>query len=221
MSALTVHPALAGVGTACNVESTLRRIEPGDPVEPVRASLAEGGVIAFPTESSYGLGADPRSPVGVEAVFRVKGRPSGKALPVVVANHDQALALGVEMSDPGFQAVSELWPAPLTVVVPLRGSRVGLAAAAGGDSLAVRIPDHPDLLWLLEQLGHGLTATSANRSGEPPITHARGLESLLEGVDAWWLNGGELSGGSASTVVSWDSASGALEVLRAGRYELR
>lgn len=199
-----------------------RSYQAGDPIEPVRESLAAGGVIAFPTESSYGLGADPRSTAGVETVFRIKGRPQGKALPVVVADVDQADDLGIELDDPGFLAARELWPAPLTVVVPLRRSSVGsLAATAGGKDVAIRVPAHGGLRRLLRELGHGLTATSANRSGEPPVTRPSDLELLLEGVEAWWLDGGDLAGGAPSTVVSWDPASRSLRVLRAGRYDLR
>ena len=68
----------------------------GDPVAPLRALLARGGVLAFPTESSYGLGADPRNPAGVETIYRIKGREAGKPLPVVVAGREQLADLGID-----------------------------------------------------------------------------------------------------------------------------
>ncbi|HBL29771.1 MAG TPA: hypothetical protein DD490_23290, partial [Acidobacteria bacterium] len=135
---------------------------PGDPVEPLRVVLARGGVLAIPTESSYGLAADPRNPEGVEAVYRIKGREGEKALPVVVADRGQLAGLGIDPGLPLLEPVVACWPAPLTVVLPLRQP---LPASAGAPALAVRIPAHEGLRALLADLGHGLTATSANRSG--------------------------------------------------------
>ena len=186
----------------------------GDPNK-VRTALAEGRILAIPTESSYGLAVDPRSAAGVEAIYRLKERERGKPLPVVAASVEQALGLGVEPNE-AIRMAEAHWPAPLTVVAPLRAG-LSVPAAAGGDTLAVRVPDHDRLRALLQALGHPLTATSANRSGEPPACDLAGLEPILQGAGVLVVGGERTPGGLASTVVSWTSAG--LRVLRRGRFE--
>ena len=185
----------------------------GDPIEPLRELLARGGVLAIPTESSYGLGSDPRNRIGVEAIYRIKGREPRKALPVVVADRQQLADLGI---DPGLsilRPLSACWPGPLTAVLPI-ASR--LPAAAGEPTLAVRIPGHEGLRELLAGIGHGLTATSANRSGEEPVLDPRQAADLLEGEDAVVIDGGVLPGGPPSTLVAIEE--GGPVVLRTGKF---
>ena len=193
----------------------------GDPVAPLRALLARGGVLAIPTESSYGLGADPRNAAGVEAVYRIKDRERGKPLPVVVAGVEELARLGIHLGiDPEVNIVkrlSTLWPGPLTVVLPwvLPGDQP-LPAAAGERTLAVRVPGHERLRELLAALGHGLTATSANRSGGEPVLDPAELPELLAGEDAMIVDGGVLPGGPPSTLVAIRGEG--LVVLRPGKF---
>ncbi|MYA06919.1 MAG: Sua5/YciO/YrdC/YwlC family protein [Holophagales bacterium] len=182
----------------------------------MRAALSEGRILAIPTESSYGLAVDPRSAGGVEAIYRLKERERGKPLPVVAANLEQAVDLGIEPNE-AIRFAEAHWPASLTVVAPLRAG-LSVPAAAGGDTLAVRVPDHDRLRGLLQALGHPLTATSANRSGEPPACDLADLEPILRGTGALVIGGERTPGGLASTVVSWTSAG--LRVLRRGRFEI-
>lgn len=186
---------------------------PGDPIEPLRALLARGGLLAIPTESSYGLGADPRNSAGVEAIYRIKGRERGKPLPVVVADLEQLHDLGIDPGLPILEALGSCWPAPLTAVLPIARP---LPAAAGEPTLAVRIPAHDGLRGLLAELGHGLTATSANRSGGAPILDPQGVAELLADTDAAVVDGGLLPGGPPSTLVAIE-ASGPV-VLRSGSF---
>ena len=192
----------------------------GEPIEPLRALLARGGVLAIPTESSYGLGADPWNAAGVAAIYRIKERERGKPLPVVVAGVEQLGALGVDLGNhPDLNIVKRLsahWPGPLTVVLPLvpLGARP-LPAAAGEGTLAVRVPGHEGLRELLAALGHGLTATSANRSGGEPVLDPAGLPALLAGEDAMIVDGGVLPGGPPSTLVAIRGEG--LVVLRPGK----
>lgn len=188
----------------------------GEPLDPLRAVLARGGILAIPTESSYGLAADPRNRAGVETVYRVKGREAGKALPVVVADRGQIADLGIEPGLSILEPLSACWPGPLTAVLPLGRSALGIPAAAGERSLAVRIPGHAGLRDLLAAFGHGLTATSANRSGGAPIVDPRELAVLLAGEDAVIVDGGILPGGPPSTLVAIE-ASGPV-VLRSGSF---
>lgn len=188
----------------------------GDPIAPLQSLLARGGVLAFPTESSYGLGADPRNPEGVETIYRIKVREAGKPLPVVVSGRDQLVDLGVDPNLYIVECLLEHWPAPLSAVLPIaRPSRL-LPASAGTGTLAVRVPDHERLRGLLAEIGHGLTATSANRSGEEPILDPLEVARLLAGQDAVVVDGGVLPGGPPSTLVAIEGDR--LVVLRAGRF---
>ncbi len=187
----------------------------GEPVPPLAELLNRGGILALPTESSYGLGADPRSARGVQAIYELKGREAGKALPVVAGDVGQLAALGIDAADEAVAPFIACWPAALTVVAP---TVARLPAAAGEPAIAVRIPSHRPLRDLLCALGHPLTATSANRSGEPPILDPRDLEPLLAGVDAVVVDGGVLPGGEPSTLV--ELRGGELRVLRNGRFNV-
>ena len=185
----------------------------GDPVDPLRALLARGGVLAIPTESSYGLAADPRSAAGVDAIYRIKARERGKPLPVVAADLDQIGSLGVAVDEEAVRLAATVWPAPLSVLLPIAGP---LPAAAGEPALAVRIPDHALLRRLLRGLGLPLTATSANLSGEPPLLDPRAVADLLADHDAVVIDGGVLPGGPPSTLVAWTGVD--WRVLREGRF---
>jgi len=185
----------------------------GDSLEGVRETLAAGGMLAIPTESSYALATDPRSHEGVEGVFRFKARSADKPLPVVTGSLEQLAGLGIDIQDPRLRMLACLWPAPLSVVVPIDRS---LPAAGPCRSLAVRIPDHPRLAEVLTRLETPLTATSANRSGEPPICEAVEMVQRLAGWRAVVVDDGLLAGGLPSTMVALGT--GGLEVLRVGRY---
>ncbi len=195
---------------------SLRRWYPGDEVAPLRQHLADGGVLIIPTESSYGLAVDPRNATGVQAVYRLKGREGGKPLPVVAADGQQILHLGVAPSSPGLATAHRLWPAPLTVVLPIAEP---LAATAGSATLAVRIPAHPPLRQLLQALGCPLTATSANFSGDPPIIEPSQLQALMGEQDVILIDDGVLSGGAPSTLVR--PLVGGVEVLRQGAFDMQ
>lgn len=187
----------------------------GDAVDALTAALDRGAILGLPTESSYGLGVDPRSAAGVEAIFRVKAREAGKPLPVVVANKGQIRRLGGDVELLEASGLDAAWPGPLTVVLPLAGD---LPAAAGLPGLGFRVPGHQRLRWLLDELGRGVTATSANLSGEPPLLDPAEVARLLRGEDALVIDGGVLSGGPPSTVVA-PRADG-VEVLRPGSYPI-
>lgn len=202
----------------------------GQPVSDLRAHLKAGGVLAIPSESSYGLAADPRHAGGVAAIFELKGRQGDMALPVVAADIEQVIALGVDPARPEFEPLSRLWPAPLTVVLPVDKP---LAAAAGDATLALRVPAHRRLRQLMRDLGFAVTATSANRSGAPPILDPEELESFLQPFhkrrsvnrpSVVIVDDGQLPGGPPSTLVRWELGDtptpGVLEprILRQGAF---
>ena len=157
--------------------------------------VAAGGVVLIPTESHYGLGVDPRQCEAVKRIFELKGRPEGLALPVVCSDWAQVEWL-VSVPDVHRFKLARIWPGALTVVAPCNLP----VAASSTETLAVRIPDHDGLRALLYRVGP-LTATSANRHGEPPCpTVDAALDSLL-GVPDLVLDAGDLAGGAVSTLM--------------------
>ncbi|MEO5373341.1 MAG: L-threonylcarbamoyladenylate synthase [Alphaproteobacteria bacterium] len=176
--------------------------------------IGEGRLVAFPTETVYGLGADATSERAVAAVFAAKDRPSFNPLIVHVADAAAAWAL-VEAGALARTLGARFWPGPLTLVCRRREDcPIALLASAGLDSIAIRIPDHPVALALLRQAGTPIAAPSANRSGAvSPTTAAHVAESLGERV-ALILDGGPCRVGLESTVI--DTTGGVPVLLRPG-----
>ena len=180
------------------------------------ATLARGGVLAIPTDTLYGLAADALNPDAVDRVYAAKGRPADMPLPVLVSGWEQALQVAVVSPDTDLLArrLSETyWPGSLTMVLP---AAPGLPErlTAGRDTVAVRMPDHPVPLALADALGHPITGTSANRSGEPDITDPDELRRVLAArVDGIIVAGPNPVGG-ASTIVA--VTGGGINLLREG-----
>lgn len=184
----------------------------GDSLRPLERALQAGSIIAIPTESSYGLAVDPMSVEGVAAIYRLKRRHGDSPLPVVAADRSQLEALGCRFDDPLLDRLATLWPAPLSLLLPVSEQ---IPAAAGSGHLAARVPAHRRLRGLLASLDTALTATSANRAGEPPITRPTMLHDLFEGArEAVVVDDGPLAGGNPSTLVG--VREGEVEVLRRG-----
>jgi L-threonylcarbamoyladenylate synthase len=179
------------------------QVLPADPTAIARAGriLAEGGLVAFPTETVYGLGGDATCDAAVAAIFKAKGRPSFNPLIAHVSSLDQAAAL-VELNPDAHRLAERFWPGPLTLVLKRRSdSPVSLLASAGLDSVAVRMPDHPVALALIRAAGRPLAAPSANRSGRVSPTRAEHVAQCLEGRIAMVLDGGPCRVGVESTVL--------------------
>jgi L-threonylcarbamoyladenylate synthase len=178
----------------------------------VRELLAGGGVLAIPTETHYGLAADPSSESGVGRIFAAKGRDDGKPLPVLIGERDQLDRLGIDSSHEDLDRYFRIWPAALTVVLSVRAP---LPASRGAGSLGVRLPAHARLRDLLCALGP-VTGTSANRSGKPPLDDPTAVEEIFAGLIDLVVDGGPTPGGLSSTVL--DATREPPVVLREGRY---
>ena len=176
------------------------------------AIVRRGGVIGYPTETSYGLGADALNIQARERIFLMKGRPSGRQLPLVVYSLDQLATLCVPIPASANLLAERFWPGPLTVVVPLRAS---LQEVLGGEtSIAVRISGLAVARQLPRAVGCSLTATSANESGKPPAQTADEVDQFLGGQLDLILDGGRTSGTQPSTIVDLQGVAPLL--LRAG-----
>lgn len=176
--------------------------------------LRSGGLVAFPTETVYGLGADATSGWAVARIYDAKGRPSFNPLIAHVADIAAAQREAV-LPEAATRLAEAFWPGPLTIVAPAApGGSVSELARAGLPSVALRIPDHPVARALIAALGRPVAAPSANRSGHvSPVTAAHVAEDLSGRVDMI-LDGGRATAGLESTIVSFCEATPAL--LRPG-----
>jgi L-threonylcarbamoyladenylate synthase len=163
--------------------------------------LRAGKLVAFPTETVYGLGADARSEQAVRAVFTAKGRPTNNPLIVHIADERSAQAVAGQWPAAARTLATRFWPGPLTIVVPRHPSLPALVTG-GGDNVAIRCPDHPLALALLEAFDGPLVGPSANMSGMLSPTTADHVRRSLAGQDIMVLDGGPCRGGIESTVVS-------------------
>jgi tRNA threonylcarbamoyl adenosine modification protein (Sua5/YciO/YrdC/YwlC family) len=177
-------------------------------VDEVVTAIAHGGVVAVPTDTVYGLVCDPRSAAAVDRVYAIKQRPADLELTLLAAALDD-VDDAVILDDTARTLAVRFWPGPLSIVAPLRAR--SLAIPRSGDTLSVRIPDHPLLLEVLRRTGP-LASTSANRHGEPPAADAASAVVAL-GDDIVVLDGGTAAG-LASTII--DCSRTPPRVLRTG-----
>jgi L-threonylcarbamoyladenylate synthase len=176
--------------------------------------LRSGGLVAFPTETVYGLGADATSDMAVAKVYEAKGRPSFNPLIVHVTSLEEAKRLG-RFNESSERLAKAFWPGPLTLVVPrTEDCPVSLLASAGLDTIALRVPNHEVALTLLREFDGPVVAPSANPSGRiSPTTAQHVRDGLVEKI-AMVLDGGDCAVGLESTVVRVLGATAYL--LRAG-----
>ncbi len=160
--------------------------------------ILNGGIVAFPTETVYGLGADAWNPTAIAAVFETKGRPSDNPLIVHVHSEDDIHDFAIDIPDKAHTLIEEFWPGPLTLVLKKRPEVLD-AVTAGLDTVALRMPDHEIALELISKTGP-LVAPSANHSGKPSPTKA---EHVIDdfGDDVFVLDGNATKIGVESTVV--------------------
>lgn len=164
--------------------------------------IRDGALVAFPTETVYGLGADASNGRAVAAIFAAKGRPRFNPLICHVLGEGQAEAIA-ELDAPARALIARFWPGPLTLVLPRRpGTPVSLLATAGLDSVAVRAPDHAIARALIEAVGRPVAAPSANRSGSLSPTAATHVSASLRDGVAMILDGGPCRVGVESTIVA-------------------
>lgn len=163
--------------------------------------IRSGKLVAFPTETVYGLGADAQSTEAVERIFLAKGRPSDNPLIVHIANQAQLEGI-VDTSNPLVQLLMKhFWPGPLTLVLPVIAGTVSPTVTAGLDTLAIRMPDHPVALSLIHAANCLIAAPSSNRSGRPSPTRAEHVLEDLNGLIDGLIDGGPTGVGLESTVV--------------------
>lgn len=191
-----------------------------DPMRPAPEAIMEavevmkdGKVVAYPTETLYGLGADALSAAAVERVFALKGRPEGQPIPILIRDAEMLEAVVVRVPEEARALASAFWPGPLTMVLEA-ASVVPAWVTGGGGSVGVRISAHPVAASLVAAMGSPITTTSANRSGRAGARSAGQIEADFPAGLGLILDAGALAESPASTVL--DLTSGAPRVIRAG-----
>ncbi|MFK2825623.1 L-threonylcarbamoyladenylate synthase [Bacillus sp. B190/17] len=163
--------------------------------------LKKNEVVAFPTETVYGLGGNALSNEAAGKIFAAKGRPADNPLIVHIASEQQAADVAIHISATAQKLMQEFWPGPLTIILKKQPNRLSDLVTAGLDTVAVRVPDHPVALAVIREAGLPIAAPSANRSGKPSPTSAKHVQDDLDGRIAGIVDGGSTGVGVESTVV--------------------
>jgi L-threonylcarbamoyladenylate synthase len=182
-------------------------------IEEAAALLRAGELVAFPTETVYGLGADAANPAAVAKIFAAKGRPASHPLIVHLSGIAAAQAWASGMPDEARRLAEAFWPGPLTLVLP-KAERVSPGITGGQDTVALRSPAHPVARALLAAFGGGIAAPSANRYGRISPTRAADVREELGDAVAMVLDGGACAVGLESTIVA--CLGGRVTLLRPG-----
>ncbi|GIN69756.1 threonylcarbamoyl-AMP synthase [Bacillus sp. J14TS2] len=184
-----------------SVEKVVDNFETYPQIQEAAQYIRDNEIVAFPTETVYGLGANAGSDKAVARIFAAKGRPSDNPLIVHIAEYQQLEKLVMEISEQVRLLISAFWPGPLTLIFPKKPGELSEHVTAGLDTVAIRMPSHPVALALIRASGLPIAAPSANRSGKPSPTTAKHVEQDLNGEIAGILDGGATGVGLESTVL--------------------
>ncbi|HYA20252.1 MAG TPA: L-threonylcarbamoyladenylate synthase [Burkholderiales bacterium] len=187
---------------------------PDREIEKAVVILRSGGLVAFPTETVYGLGADALNPEAIKKIFAAKGRPQNHPLIVHLADASHLVLWAREIPVAAERLAERFWPGPLTLILR-RAERVPDAITGGQDTVGLRVPSHPVAHALLQAFGSGIAAPSANRYGRLSPTTAEHVRAELGGRVDMILDGGSCDFGIESTIVDLSSSQATL--LRPGK----
>ncbi len=199
-------------GLVCIVTTPILSTSDPQSIRLAAEILQRGGLIAFPTDTVYGIGAHGWLNDAVEKIYLIKGRPAEKAIPLLLASADDIESVAREVPPMAHTLMKKFWPGALTLV--LKKQPHIPAAVTSSDTVAVRVPDHPLVRALIDALQAPLAATSANKSGQPELLDAQAIAQALGDHLDLILDGGRCAGGVPSTVV--DVTVKPMRVLRVG-----
>lgn len=174
--------------------------------------LKSGGVVAYPTETFYGLAVDPQNTTAIDRLFKVKQRDRGKPVSILVGRRADVLEWASEVPEAARYLMDEFWPGPLTLVFKSRPTTNPLLTAGTGN-IGIRISPHPLAAAMAQKLG-AITTTSANISGLEPILEPRHLKSMLGLSIDGFVDGGNLPSSKGSTIL--DISQQPIKLIRAG-----
>ena len=186
------------------MDTIIEKVDPAhidtDVMERAGKLIAEGELVAFPTETVYGLGGDALDPDASRRIYAAKGRPSDNPLIVHIADFDDMKRVAREVPEQAKKLADAFWPGPLTMIV-WKSDAVPEATTGGMQTVAVRMPNHPVALELIRRSGCLIAAPSANTSGRPSPTEAQHVAEDLSGKIAMILDGGPVGIGIESTII--------------------
>lgn len=189
-----------------NMNTDIEKVDPGspDPETIARAGkiLREGGLVAFPTETVYGLGGDALNPESSKKIYAAKGRPSDNPLIVHIADRKDLARIAAEVPESAVRLMDEYWPGPVTMIFP-KTEEVPMETTGGLPTVAVRFPSHPTARALIRAAGGYIAAPSANLSGRPSPTSAAHVAQDLSGRIEMIIDGGNAAIGLESTIVDF------------------
>ncbi len=195
-SQIRLNQTLASKGLAEN----LNKDDLGTDVEEAVRFLRTGGVVVFPTDTLYGLGADAFSVPALERIFEIKLRRAELSLPLLVSCWDQLETVTSQIPEAARQLTEIFWPGPLTLVLP-KAQNLPDRVTGGKDTVAVRMPDHPVALGIIRRLGKPITGTSANRSGQQDLLDYDAVKAELGKDVEYIVQSGPQPKGAPSTVI--------------------
>lgn len=169
-------------------------------IEEAAKVIRSGGLVAFPTETVYGLGGDALNPEAAKKIYAAKGRPSDNPLIAHIADWDQLSEVAAEIPDSAWKLMKKYWPGPMTLIMK-KTAAVPSGTTGGLDTVAVRMPSHPVARALIQAAGVPIAAPSANRSGRPSCTRGEHVREDLDGLIEMILDGGEVGIGLESTII--------------------
>ena len=186
------------------MDTIIEKVDPAhidtDVMEQAGKLIADGELVAFPTETVYGLGGDALDPDASRRIYAAKGRPSDNPLIVHIADFDDMKRVAREVPEQAKKLADAFWPGPLTMIV-WKSDAVPEATTGGMQTVAVRMPNHPVALELIRRSGCLIAAPSANTSGRPSPTEAQHVAEDLSGKIAMILDGGPVGIGIESTII--------------------
>lgn len=191
----------------------LLRLEEPRALEQAIAVLQRGGVVAYPTDTVYGIGASLNYPGALSRIYEIKGRKADAPLPVLLASSGDLAKVSTGIDPRLLALASRFWPGPLTVAVPAKASLPPQVIAADG-TVGVRVPAHSVALTLAQRVGGAIATTSANLSGQPPATRAAEIGQLLRNRLDLILDSGISRNGRASTVIRLEGDT--IHIIREG-----
>ncbi|MFW6174716.1 MAG: L-threonylcarbamoyladenylate synthase [Chloroflexota bacterium] len=188
-------------------------VDESSDVEQAAAVIRRGGLVAFPTDTFYGLGADPFNREAVERLFRAKGRQPDQAVPLLLASDNELTQVAMEVPEEARALAEKFWPGALTLVLR-KVERLPAIVTGGSDTVGVRVPDHRLPRALARAAGVPVTGTSANRSGFPPVKTAEEAQGQLGSSVDFYMQGECGAHSAPSTVI--DFTRYPPEILRIG-----
>lgn len=191
-------------------------LRPDSSLGPAISAFRAGGVIAYPTETFYGLGVNPFDENAVKRLFGLKGRDQKNPVALIIGSHDMLKTLTGDVPPVAERLIKKFWPGPLTILFKARGIiPAGLIADTG--KIGVRITSNPVAQRLMDAINNPITATSANPAGRPPALTAKEVIGYFNGDIDVLIDGGRLVGKKGSTIV--DATENPPKILREGEIE--